>query len=201
VTYPGLLDRPPPLAPAAADLAETLADNWVARIQAGDSRAFEALYLAFYAPLCAFVATIVGNAAHSEDIVQDLLCWIWERRETWRPSNGGARRYLFGAARNRALNHLKRQRVEARVADVFPVEGDAPTTPERFAEARDFSAALSRALADLPPRCRQACVLRWRYGLTYPEIAGAMRVTQKAVEALLTRGLKALRTALIAFDM
>jgi RNA polymerase sigma-70 factor (family 1) len=201
VTYPGLLDRPlPPPAPATADLAETVADDWVARIQAGDSRAFEALYLAFYAPLCAFVATIVGNPAQSEDIVQDLLCRIWERREAWRPSNGGARRYLFGAARNRALNHLKRERIEARAADVFPIEGDA-TTPERFAEARDFSAALSRALADLPPRCRQACILRWRYGLTYPEIAGAMGVTQKAVEALLTRGLKALRAALIAFDM
>jgi RNA polymerase sigma-70 factor, ECF subfamily len=199
--YSGLLDRPPPPAPVTTDLAESIADGWVARIQAGDSRAFEALYLAFYAPLCAFVTTIVGNPAQSEDIVQDLLCRIWERREEWRPSSGGARRYLFGAARNRALNHLKRRRIEARAADVFPADDHVVPTPDGQAEAQDFSAALARALADLPPRCRQACFLRWRYGLTYPEIAAAMSVTQKAVEALLTRGLKALRVALVAFDM
>src|ERR1700753_3578280 len=104
--YPGLLDRPP-LAPTA-DLAEPATDELVARIRQGDSRAFETLYLAFYPPLCAFVATIIGNAAQSEDIVQDLLGRIWERRTWWRPTGGGPRRYLFGAARNRALNHLKR---------------------------------------------------------------------------------------------
>lgn len=196
--YPGLLDRPPP--PIATDLAEPATDELVGRIRQGDSTAFESLYLALYPPLCAFVATIIGNAAHSEDIVQDLLCRIWERRATWRPTSGGVRRYLFGAARNRALNHLKRQRVEARATDDVQVALVGPT-PETDAEAADFDAALSRALAELAPRCRHACVLRWRYGLTYPEIAEAMGITQKGVEALLTRGLKALRSALIAFDM
>lgn len=187
-----LLDQPLAL--------ETETDDWVTRIRAGDGHAFEDLYVAFYAPLCAFVTAIIGNPAHSEDLVQDLLCWIWERRATWRPTNGGARRYLFGAAKNRALNHLKRCRIEARAADIFPVGGHAPS-PLTVAEAADFSAALARALADLAPRCRQACVLRWRYGLTYPEIADAMSVSQKAIEALLTRGLKSLRIALGSFDM
>ena len=198
VMYPGLLDRPPP--PVDTDLAEPATDEWVTRIRQGDSRAFDALYLALYAPLCAFVATIVGNAAQGEDIVQDLLCRIWERRATWRPTNGDVRRYLFGAARNRALNHLKRQRVEARAAELSPAEDNGPT-PEHHAEAADFNSALARALADLAPRCRHACVLRWKYGLTCPEIAEAMSITQKGVEALLTRGLKALRCALVAFDM
>ena len=197
--YPGLLDRPPP--PVATDRADDATDELVPRIRQGDSGAFEALYLALYAPLCAFVATIIGHAAQSEDIVQDLLCWIWERRATWRPTHGGARRYLFCAARNRALNHLKHQRVEARATgEAPPVALDGPT-PESDAEAADFDAALSRALANLAPRCRHACVLRWRYGLTYPEIAEAMSISQKGVEALLTRGLKSLRSALIAFDM
>jgi RNA polymerase sigma factor (sigma-70 family) len=198
VTDLGVLDRPLPA--IFPDLAEPAADDWVARIRAGDSRAFEALYVAFYAPLCAYVGTIIGNATHSEDLVQDLLCWIWEHRAEWRPTTGGARRYLFGAARNRALNYLKRCRIEANAPDLFVVGADAPT-PLSQAEAADFSSALGRALADLAPRCRQACVLRWRYGLTYPEIAEAMRVTQKAVEALLTRGLKSLRIALGSFDM
>ena len=198
--YPGLLDRPPPVATDDANHADLATDQLVARIRQGDSRAFETLYLAFYAPLCAFVATIVGNAGQSEDIVQDLLCRIWERRSSWRLTDGGVRRYLFGAARNRALNHLKRERVETRAADEV-LFGDAGPTPESDAETADFHAALSRALADLPPRCRHACVLRWRYGLTYPEIVEAMNISQKGVEALLTRGLKALRGALIAFDM
>jgi RNA polymerase sigma-70 factor, ECF subfamily len=200
VMYVGLLDRPLNDARAATDLTETVADDWVTRIRQGDAGAFDALYLAFYPLLCAFVATIVGNAEQSEDIVQDLLCRIWEQRTSWRPTTGGARRYLFGAARNRALNHLKRRQIEARAADAVPVVDGVPT-PASYAETADFNAALARALAELPPRCRQACVLRWRYGLAYSEIADAMSVTQKAVEALLTRGIKSLRIALIAFDM
>lgn len=198
VTDLGLLERPLPT--FSSDLAESAPDDWAPRIRAGDSRAFEALYLALYSPLCAYVAAIIGNTAHSEDLVQDLLCWVWERRATWQPTSGGVRRYLFGAARNRALNYLKRCRIEDKASGCFPDFSETPS-PLTDAEAADFSSALARALSDLAPRCRQACVLRWRYGLTYPEIADAMSVTQKAVEALLTRGLKALRVALGSFDM
>jgi RNA polymerase sigma-70 factor (ECF subfamily) len=159
--------------------------SWVAGIRAGDEVAFRALYLAYYSPLCAFVATLVDSDDAAEELAQDLLCHIWEQRSSWRLSGTTLRAYLFSSARNRAFNQMS--------------AGRWSTPPDESAEHADFAAALARALGALPPRCRAACVLRWQQGLTYPEIATAMGITLKGVEALLTRGVKSVRMALDAF--
>lgn len=190
---------PPRLALVSGD------DHWVGRIRGGDQAAFEALYLAYYAPLCGFAHMLVGRPDVAEELVQDLLCWIWERRADWDPAADTVRGYLFRAVRNRALNHLKRQDRERRVADALPTDRSAPGmggpagAPDAAAEQTDLDFAVTRALDALAPRCREACVLHWRHGLTYPEVAGAMGITVKATEALVTRGLKSLRTTLTAF--
>ncbi len=179
-------------------------EPWVAGIRAGDEAAFRALYLAYYSPLCAFVGTLVDSRDVAEELIQDLLCHIWEHRSSWHLSGSTLRAYLFSAARNRAFNHLKRRRLELGFEDATGRGGEASagqwgTAPDDSAERADFAAALARALGALPPRCRAACVLRWQHGLTYPEIATAMGITLKGVEALLTRGVKSVRTALDAF--
>jgi RNA polymerase sigma-70 factor, ECF subfamily len=179
--------------------------EWVARIGRGDQAAFEAMYLAYYQPLCGFALFWVRQPDVAEELVQDVLCWIWERRAEWRPTGTTVRGYLFRAVRNRAFNYLKRQERERRLADAVPGDASAPgmgrqgRTPDVDAEHTDFDGALTRALGELAPRCREACILHWRHELTYPEVAEAMGITVKGAEALVTRGIKSLRTALGAF--
>jgi RNA polymerase sigma-70 factor, ECF subfamily len=175
------------------------------RIRAGDQAAFEQLYLAYYQPLCACVLMLTGRRDLAEELVQDVFCWIWEHRGDWNPADGGVRGYLYRAARNRALNHLKRHHLECRTAGTLEGDPAAPElgrparSPDATAEQIDFDDALARALGELTPRCREACVLHWQHGLTYPEVATAMGVTVKAIEALITRSLKTLRIALGPF--
>jgi RNA polymerase sigma factor (sigma-70 family) len=54
-------------------------------------------------------------------------------------------------------------------------------------------AALSKALADLPPRQALALVLRYVHGLTDREIAAALGCRRGTANALLSRGRAALR--------
>jgi RNA polymerase sigma-70 factor (ECF subfamily) len=192
----------------SASLALVSAENdLVVRIRAGDEQAFEVMYLEYYPPLCAFVVSLVGARDLAEELVQDVLCRVWELRRQWHPAGGTLRGYLFAAARNRALNHIRRRRMEADVAqiairDALPLgAGQRTSIPDTDAERADFMRAFGQAIAELPPRCREACLLRWRHGLTYPETAAAMGVTVKAAEALLTRGLKSVRGALGAFAL
>jgi RNA polymerase sigma-70 factor (ECF subfamily) len=176
-----------------------------ARIRTGDSDAFEAMYLAYYSPLCRFTVTLVRTPEVAEELVQDLLCRIWEQRAAWSPGSVTIAAYLFRAARNRALNYLKHERIGREFADARARAEDPPgfgrgaPAPDVCAAEADFAAALERALEGLPPRCREACALRWQHGLTYAEVAAAMGITLKAAEALISRGLKALRVALGAF--
>src|SRR5215207_2149794 len=92
--------------------------EWVERIRAGDEAAFEALFRALAPGLCTLVTRYVHSRDIAEEIVQDLFLDIWTRRAELAIDRSIAA-YLFGAARNRALNHAKRER---RVVDLALTE-------------------------------------------------------------------------------
>jgi RNA polymerase sigma-70 factor (ECF subfamily) len=193
------------LVPHGVDL--TLADTesaWITQIRSGDVDAFEAVFRAFYAPLQAFARGYLKDAAISDELVQDVLCWIWEHRATW-VVHTSLKHYLYGAVRNRALNHSRRQRIverwerQAAVDALARPEGlCAEPTDTRVAEG-DFTRALDRAIERLPPRCREAYTLRWRYYLSHKEVAARMGTSTKTVEVQIAKALKALRQELADF--
>jgi RNA polymerase sigma-70 factor (ECF subfamily) len=176
--------------------------EWVARIRAGDERAFEAMFAAFYAPLVAFAHGIVRSQDAAEELVQDVFAWIWEARAEWRV-DGALATYLYRAARNRALNHARHGRIVDRAAAlaaaagrVLGTAGRSPRADDAL-DANDIAARHRAVLGALPPRCREAYVLNRQHGLPYPEIARVLGVSVKAVEALLGRALKVLRAELL----
>src|SRR5690625_7310085 len=75
-------------------------DDLVRQIRSGNKEAFELLYRSCFTGLCQFIERYVDMPAISEELVQELFYDIWVRRKTWNP-RGGARAYLFKAARNR----------------------------------------------------------------------------------------------------
>lgn len=193
--------------PAACELARWLADGddrCVAGIRAGEAAAFEAMFRTHYEALRAFAASYVRDQATADEIVQDVLCWIWQHRDGW-VVDTSLRTYLFSAIRHRALNHARRQRIADRwhrraAADVL-LRGD-PHSAEP-ADARvtedDFTRALRRAVDALPARCREAYTLRWLHHLSYREVAAEMGTSVKTAEIQIAKALKLLRQGLAEF--
>ena len=194
MAHPPPGSQPPPT--SAADAADV-----VARVRAGDERAFERLFRAHYDGLCGFVIRYVHQRALAEELVQDLFAALWARRESWevRGGSGSVRAYLFAAARNRALNLRARRAVErdweAAETDVRELHR-APPRADDALEAAELHARLDAAIESLPERCRLVMQLRWRDQLSYAEIAEVMGISTKGVENQLSRGLKALRETL-----
>jgi RNA polymerase sigma-70 factor, ECF subfamily len=161
-----------------------------------DEADFEALFREHYAPLCRFVVRYTEDAAFAEEIVQDTLLTLWRDRAELRVHTS-LRAYLYASARNRALNHLKRlgrQRAfeesqQAEPASAPPLQGDD-------LERAEVAEQVRVAVAALPPRVREVVDLRWGKQWSYAEIAEAMGIGQKAVEALVTRAKKELRQRL-----
>jgi RNA polymerase sigma-70 factor (ECF subfamily) len=186
------------LPPAEAERA------WVTSIRASDASAFEAMFRAYYEPLHAFALGYVRNAAAADDLVQDVLCWVWEHRGTWAVDTS-LKTYLFGAVRNRALNHGRRQRIMERwqcqaIADIaIRPETRCAEPADALTVEGDFARALQRAVQRLPARCREAYLLRWAHHLSYKEIASHMAISEKTVEIQITKALKVLRQALTDF--
>ena len=78
----------------------------MAESAADDLTAFEALFRQYHAPLCEVVDCYVRSQAIAEEIVQDLFFAVWVRRATLEATS--LQGYLFRAARNRALHHVRR---------------------------------------------------------------------------------------------
>lgn len=171
----------------------------VAAIRAGDTAAFDALYLAHHDALWRFANAQVHSAAAAEDVVQEVFLALWRDRATWEVTSS-APAWLFGAVRRQALKHLRHERVVTRLADrVAARDGatidaagivardTAPDDAHAELEARELDEAVARALAALPERRRLAMTLRWTHGLPAPEIARVLDTTPEAVRVLLTR--------------
>jgi RNA polymerase sigma-70 factor (ECF subfamily) len=182
--------------------------RWLRLIRGGDVAAFEALYRAYHMRLRAFVANYVRSTEIADEVVQDLMCHLWEHRGALHV-RGTVRSYLYLAARNRALNVAKHQQIVARVEkrwesttseDVaIPGMGQGMAPPDDRLRDREFAIAVSRAVAGLPDRARLAWGLRWQHQLAHAEIAVLMGISIKGVEALLARSLRALQQALTDF--
>jgi len=102
------------------------------------------------------------------------------------------RTWLFGIARHRCLDLLKMDRRRQRRFDPLDAAPDLPG-PDPNVEDRLEERARNRALADclriLAPRVRDAVLLRFQQGLSYPEIA---RLTDEKAPALQIRVARAL---------
>jgi RNA polymerase sigma-70 factor (ECF subfamily) len=169
-----------------------------------DLAAFEKLFRELHAPLCEVVDSYVRSQAVAEEIVQDVFFVLWMKRE--RLSGSALRAYLFTAARNRALHHLRHHSVVRRWSlwiDSRPdVAGIAagPQLPDATTEQRERRDALRLAIDKLPPRTRLALVLQSDHHMSHAEIATAMGISLKGVEKLLSAAKAKLREILAAHE-
>jgi RNA polymerase sigma-70 factor (ECF subfamily) len=101
--------------------------------------------------------------------------------------------YLYTVASNlvkerAVLERREAQRVVLDEAEVQRRLGELPSLDGEL-EVRDVTAQLNAALARLPGRWRTALILKYRYGLTYHEIAGRLGVSSNMVKKYLAQGL------------
>lgn len=176
-------------------------DALVAHIRAGDVAAFETMFRAYRAPLARLAARITESPELGDEVVHEVFLKIWRTRGTWEPGSN-LTTHLFAITRNAAVSVARRRRLEARwrAAPDGDPDGlevpDAAPGPDHIVEARDRESAMLDAMRILPPRSREAFLLRWREQLTYPEIAAAMGVSVKTVEKQLGAAFRLLRRIL-----
>jgi RNA polymerase sigma-70 factor (ECF subfamily) len=165
------------------------------RIRAGDESAFDAVFRAHYPRLVRMAEWIVGERAVAEEIAQDVMLELWRRRESLQVEQSfGA--YLIRSTRNRALNHVRHQRIVARELATGNLEArESPGTDAEMLGV-ELERVVREAVAALPERCREVFELSRVQGMRYLDIANALEISVKTVEKRMGQALSELRERL-----
>jgi len=126
-----------------------------------------------------------------DDIVQESYLRLLGARANGELSSPKA--FLFAVARNLALDRFRRRKI-VRTESLAEYEAhfvleDGWDTPEIIAHNQELE-LLTQAIQSLPDRCRQIFTLRKVYGLSQPEIAAQLGLSENTVSAQLTIGVK-----------
>lgn len=161
-------------------------------IKNNEKWALKKLYHTYYADLCRYCLRIVNNASDAEEIVQEVIINIWERRDSLNIIS--FKSYLYTAVKFRAINLLKSQ---IKKADLFTenfediVSEDPGIVSEM--EHSELLIALQNAIENLPLKCKTVYSLSRNAGLSYKEIAQELDISVKTVENHMAVALKRIR--------
>jgi RNA polymerase sigma-70 factor (ECF subfamily) len=162
------------------------------RIRDGDLEAFELLYRTYFVSLWEFAYRYLHDTDAAQDVVQDVLVALWDRREAL---TGHERipPYLYAAVRYRALDAVRHIDTARRARTVI---GAAELAVTASADAElveaEANAAVERALAQLSDGPRRVLLLRWKHGLSFAEIAESLGISENAAKVQASRGRQAL---------
>lgn len=133
------------------------------------------------------------NRAEIEDLRQDVYARVLEAARQQIPEKPKA--FLIATARNLIVDRVRHYQVVPIDAvndlDELGVAFDMPG-PDRSVIARDVLRRLQVAIDLLPPRCREAVLLRRVDGLSRKEIAERMGVSENTVSDHITAGMRIL---------
>ena len=164
-----------------------------ARLAVDRQGAIGEIYAALGTTVLSYLQRLVGRD-DAEDVLQQVFYEVWRHHGRYDPSRSLAG-WVLGIARNRAIDHLRRQRntaVALETLDDIPGE-DGRELAERYARSHEVRSALIR----LPVEQREVLVLAYFGGYTQSQIAIYLDLPLGTVKARAFRGLRRLAELLI----
>jgi DNA-directed RNA polymerase specialized sigma24 family protein len=141
--------------------------------ESGAWERFEDLYRSSRDDVYAYVVTLLRDRAAAEDVTAIAFERAYRRRRSFDKKRGDERGWLFGIARNAALDELRRRRRTAMLRRT----------------------AVHAALNDLSARERELIALKFHAGLSNSELASVLGVSESNAGTMLHRAIQKLRSA------
>jgi len=157
----------------------------------GDMDSFEELVLRHQDGAVGVAYRLRSDEDSAREAAQEAFLRVLESAPRYRPT-ASFRTYLYRILTRICIDVYRRHRHEP-PPDAIPAVGE---TPPQAVERAEREERVRRAIAALPMRQRIALVLRHYEGMSYGEIARAMRLSPRAVDSLLSRARAQLRQAL-----
>ena len=141
---------------------------------------------------------ITLNRAEAEDVVQETMIKVWNRRERWDEIES-IEAFCLTICRNISLDKMKKAENQNQSLEE---EYDAPdksyaSNPEEQAELRDRVQLIRRLINNLPEKQRSVMQLRDFEGKSYKEIAQILEVSEEQVKINIFRARQTIKQKFI----
>lgn len=183
---------------------KVLSDEIITLLNKKQDAAFEVAFNLYYPRLVHFAQVYVSEE-DAKNAVQDAFVSFWEKNPVLL-SEFQFQSYLYTAVKNNCLMMLRHEKVKKNFAEntqltfqsrLFTTALEELNTSVTAFQEMEF--IITNTLADLSDRCREIFVMSRFEGKKNHEIASALQITEKAVEAQITKALRQFRIALKDF--
>jgi RNA polymerase sigma-70 factor, ECF subfamily len=157
------------------------------------AESFESLYERTFPRVYAYVASLLRDRAAAEDVTSQAFERAFRKRRGYRASRGSMEAWLFGIARNAALDELRRRKRRA-VLETEPEDTGLASLDDQ-AEHALHREVVRAALADLSRAERDLVALKFSGGLSNTEIARVLGTSESNAGTRLHRTITKLREA------
>jgi RNA polymerase sigma-70 factor (ECF subfamily) len=150
-----------------------------------------------YGPIVFGVALhVTRDRGAAEDIAQEVFVDLWRRPERFDPQRARLRGWLCMIARRRGIDWVRRRSNQENLR-VSTMELTSPGFEDDVL-ATTAHKQVRKAVADLPMLHREAIVLAYYHGLTYREVARALRIPEGTAKSRLRTALRRISDQLTA---
>jgi RNA polymerase sigma-70 factor (ECF subfamily) len=166
--------------------------------------AFEVMFNLYYPRLVWFAKEYVPYQ-DAKSLVQDAFITFWEKNPIV-SNESQLQSYIYTLVKNNCLMFLRHEKVKKGFADktgmkmqnqVYQSALEQLNTSEMAFQ--EIETIIEKTLAKLPPRCREVFILSRLEGKKNHEVAKELNISVKAVEAQITKALKAFKDTLKDF--
>jgi RNA polymerase sigma-70 factor (ECF subfamily) len=145
---------------------------------------FDATFDQHYPALVRYCQRLTGDADVAEDIAQESMVRLFDRRVTG--PDFGVRAWLFKTATHLVRDRYRVGQNRLRLLAEFPVRPSEPESPDASLERAEARARAREALEALAPRDQELLLMRYS-GFSYKEIAATIEVEPTSIGTLLSR--------------
>lgn len=162
----------------------------------GDPKAFKALYDLFSGKVYNTALSYAQNEQDAEEITQDVFTSIFKNISHFKGASS-IDTWIYRITVNTSLNLLKKKKRLSWLSfrDSLPQQSDF-RHPGVLMEHQEHAQTLFKAIDRLPDKQKTAFILSFVEELPRQEVADIMEISLKAVESLLQRAKKNLRSRL-----
>lgn len=169
-------------------------EQLIQQMAEGDQQAFTQVYRRYWEDLFITAAKALRGKKEAEDVVQDVLLSLWNRRNELN-IQGSLTAYLHTSVRYKCIHYIEKNITRHDYLVQLAEVGTNTTLPnaEINLNLKEMQQTINKAVAKMPPKMKEVYKLSRQENLSYKEISDYMSISVETVKKHIQNALQLIR--------